>query len=386
MLNDGLPQIQIALIPVFMKEFQLSLLKVGFLISIPLICGTVMLLFAGFIADRMNHINQMVIALSLLALFSVVTGFTRDVALLAVCLTFIQIGNNLFHPAGFSISSKLMKPEHRTTALGFFNAGGTMGFAFGPFSLAILLGLWTWRAVYFFWALLLVANVAYLLALKFARAWSPTTGAVEEQSVRPSVRSVLTLPFITLISIIGVEWLGRHMVLTYLTSFLVFEKSYAVQTASIFLGLVSVAGIVGGPLGGFLADKFGVIRWFMLCITGIAACTYLIVLSPAVPPLIAVALIFGFFAAGEMASGSSLVSRYTSIQRVGLGYAFYFLAINSVSAVAPLIGALIAQDYGFSSILYVAPLFMFFGLSVTWSVLKKRYEHVRRPEDGSTSQ
>lgn len=170
MFNDGLPQIQVALVPVFMKEFKLSLIQVGFLVSIPLICGTIAILFAGLLADRMNHIHQIVIAHSLICASSIMVGLTRDVITLAIFLSLVQVGNNLFHPAGFSLASKVMQTERRTTALGFFNAGGIMGFAFGPLSVGALLGLWEWRSIYFLWAVLLMINIVYMLTLRSINA------------------------------------------------------------------------------------------------------------------------------------------------------------------------------------------------------------------------
>ncbi|MFX0198125.1 MAG: MFS transporter [Candidatus Hodarchaeota archaeon] len=371
MFNDAIPLIQIALIPVFMKEFNLTVFQVGLITSIPLVCGTLSILFAGFLADRIHHINQVVIAFSLMGISSIMVALARDVIFLTVFLSLIVVSNSIFHPAGFSLGSKIMKPERRTTALGFFNAGGIMGFAVGPFSVGVLLGYLEWRAVYLFWTALLSLIIVYMLVLKSKGAWRPKVAQVEESS-KPSIKSVLALPLIILLAVVGIEWMGRHMIITYLTSFLVFERSFTIQTASVFLGLISIAGIIGGPLGGFIADRIGVLKWFMICIGSLMTFTYLILISPNMWSLAMVAIIFGFFAAGEMASGSSLISKYVHINRRGLGYSLYFLSINAVSAVAPLIGALIAEGYSFSHVFYGAILLMVLALAIIWLGLRRR--------------
>jgi MFS family permease len=381
MLNDALPQIQIALLPVFIKEFELTVFQAGLMVSIPFICSTVSLVFAGLLADRIAHINQMVIALSLMGFSSIMIGLTRGLTILVILLSIILVANSLFHPAGFNLSSKVLKSERRSTALGFFNAGGIMGFAIGPFSVGALLGLFEWRMIYFFWTVIIFADVGYLLTFKLnrkqrAEAYTKTLKVeVEEKSVKPSFRSVLTLPFIALLSFIGLEWVGRYMIVTYLTSFLVYDRSYTVQMASIFLGLISVVGLIGAPLSGFIADRYGVLKWFMVCIGSLIACTYLILVSPFILVLAIVALIYGFFAAGEQVSSTSLIPNYVHINRMGLGYSLFFLSINGVSAIAPLIGGLIAEDYGFSAVFYGAILFMLLALVLTWSTLFRKNRH-----------
>jgi FSR family fosmidomycin resistance protein-like MFS transporter len=372
MLNDAVPQIQIALIPVFMKEFNLTIFQAGLMVSIPLLCSTVSIVFAGLLADRVDHVNQIVMALSLMAVSSILLGFTRSVSLLTAILSAILVGNSLFHPAGFTLSSGVMSSDRRTTALGFFNAGGIMGFALGPFSVGALLGRFQWRTIYLVWTVILIFTIAYMLTLKWRKTYKPQLKEAEPQSDRPSVRSILALPFITLIVIVGLEWMGRHMILTYLTSFLVFDRNFTVQLASVFLGLISVVGILGGPLGGYIADRFGVVKWFMICIGGLAACTYLILSLTHLWHLTAVTLMFGFFAAGEMASASSLVSDYVHTSRRGLGYSLYFLAINGVSTIAPLTGALIAEGHGFPAVFYGSMTLMIFALAMVWLTLKKQ--------------
>ncbi len=375
MLNDAVPLIQIALLPVFIKEFELTVFQAGLMVSIPFICSTVSLLFAGLLADKISHINQMAIALTLMGFSSIMIGFTSEITPLVVLLSLILVGNSIFHPAGFSLSSKVLKSKRRTTALGFFNAGGIMGFAVGPFSVGALLGLFEWRIIYFFWTAVIFADVGYLLTLKTTKKLKSEAGAqtliVQEKTHKPRFRAVLTLPFMALLSVIGLDWMGRHIIITYLTSFLVFDKNFTIQMASVFLGLISVVGLIGGPLGGFLADRFGVLKWFMVCIGSLVVCIYMLLVSPHIWYLAAVALIYGFFAAGEMASGSSLVSNYVHVTRRGLGYSLYFLSINGVSAIAPLIGGLIAEGYGFSAVFYGAMLFMFLSLVLIWLTLKR---------------
>ncbi|WP_455364462.1 MFS transporter, partial [[Eubacterium] cellulosolvens] len=242
MLNDLVPQLAPALLPAFIEEFDLSIIQAGQLVSIPFLCGIAALFLGGVLADRINHVSQSIVALSLIGASSFLVVFTRDWVSLVIVFCFILVGNNLFHPAGFSLSSKLFKPERRTTALGFFNAGGILGFAFGPLSVGVFYGLVDWKMIYIFWSLLIVGDVIYLMILKLKKAWNPEIEKPPRNPVKPSLKSVLTLPFIILILIIGIQWLGRHMVLTYFTSFLVFERGFIIQEASIFLSLISIVG------------------------------------------------------------------------------------------------------------------------------------------------
>ncbi|MEM4246055.1 MAG: MFS transporter [Candidatus Bathyarchaeia archaeon] len=373
MLNDLVPQISVALLPALKEEFGLTIFQTGQLISIPFIFGTVALLFGGYLADRVSRLSQSAIALSLIALSSVAVYFTHNWMTLTAILSLILVGNNIFHPAGFSLSSEILETEKKTTALGFFNAGGIMGFALGPLSVGLLLGRISWRAIYLLWAFVIAGDVIYLAALRSRSKEAHVAAEADLRADRPALLSAITYPFTTLMLIIGFEWLGRHMILTFFTSFLVYERSYAIQQASISLSLISLVGVVGGPLGGYIADRFGVLRWFIICIAGLVVCTYLVASSTFSPLLLLATLLFGFFAAGEMATGSSLVSTYMHSGWVGLGYSLYFLAITGMNGLSPMVGAVIAEWRSFSAVMLIAPVFMIAGLILAQGVLNRMH-------------
>ncbi|GAJ17576.1 unnamed protein product, partial [marine sediment metagenome] len=75
-------------------------------------------------------------------------------------------------------------------------------------------------------------------------------------------------------------------------------------------------------------------------------------------------LVNGFFNFLGMAANSSIMAQLTPSRQRGLGYGLFFLPGSIMGAVAPMIAAYIAENFGLINIFYASLAVYFISLSV----------------------
>lgn len=371
-VNHVFLQIHLALIPVFMNEFSISLVAAGLMVSIPMICETVGTIPSGLLADRTKHINQVIASLSITAVAATLTFLAPNFYAIVGTLSLLTIATTLYHPPAYSLTAEIFPRQHRSKALGVHGAGGTLGFSLGPISLGILMATTGWRFVYLLWVAPVIVCIVLLLNLKGRTSRRVEVTAQQEELRRTfgSVGSVLTGAFALLLVAFGINTMGRQVISSLISSYLVMERGISVATASVVLGLISAAGIVAAPLGGFLGDRIGDKRWLTISYLGTFGTLLGIAYASTLPQIIILALIYGAFGYSGMGPSTSLVAAHTPTGRRGLAYALYFLPQYSLSALAPTLGAIVAQNYGIWNIFPLA-LAMILAGTITLVLTKK---------------
>jgi len=127
----------LALLPILISEYGLSVLIVGFIVSIPRAFSLVFSVPSGLLADRLGHTKLIsfslfleVLAASLIMLFPTVEAIVLSFSLTALASTF-------YHPPALSATTNISPIDFRSRGLGFHGASGTLGFALGPITLGI---------------------------------------------------------------------------------------------------------------------------------------------------------------------------------------------------------------------------------------------------------
>lgn len=342
----------VALVPVFMEEFNLSLFQVGLLVSIPLLCQLCTSIPSGLLADRVQHKSQMIASFVLVVLAAFLVSQTSNFLMLIVSVSLVMISSQLYHPPMLSVVSELFPPEYRSRALGLHGTGGTIGIALGPISIGILMKEFSWRYVYLLWVIpVLIAivavsqtNILYeeeensLVERKKIGKYQDTTGY-------SGIFEVLKGGFLILLLVMGVRAVGMQSVSTFFTTYLSSVKGVSVTNASLIFGLGSLVGVVGTLSGGFFGDRLGEKMWITVAFTG----SLLSILSVSLTPpwiLVPSYLLYGYFNNSTMPVTTSLVARFSPKSRRGIAYAIFFLPFNVMGSISPAIAAKIAEIAG----------------------------------------
>jgi DHA2 family multidrug resistance protein len=158
--------------------------------------------------------------------------------------------------------------------------------------------------------------------------------------------------------------MGGSMIGSFLVLYLQDIRGMSIAVASLISSATTLTGLIAAPIGGFLAARYGEMRWFRISLLISLSCLTLSFGFPNNTIFIILYVIYGFFGTLGMAARSAIMARLTPRGQRGLGYALFFLPGSIVGAIAPIIAGYAAELYGFINIFYVGLVVNFIALGV----------------------
>ena len=128
------------LYPEFITEFGLTNQDLGLIASIPSLCSALLSIPIGLLADRIGAKKMILMSIAVAITGAVLAFSATSPFTLILGLSLLIVNTTIYHPASYSFTTFLFKPEDRPKALGVHGAGGTLGMTLGPMSLTLLIG------------------------------------------------------------------------------------------------------------------------------------------------------------------------------------------------------------------------------------------------------
>jgi MFS family permease len=359
------------IMPEIKEDFLLNNFQIGVISAVPPLSQAIFSIPAGWISDRFGAKKVIAGSILMAAIGALIAGFSITPWMYVVSAVLLTLTSTFYHPPAHSYSARSASPDDRSKAMGFLNAGGTFGIAIGPLSVSVLIGVGlAWRQTYQFWVIPIVLGLVLLYLVKTdpraERNAVPDEGA-EIDPDEPT--SLLTQEFLLYIASRGVRMFGSWMVSPFLSIYLTEARGWSVVQVGLMLGVSGVLGLVASPLGGFLASRLGEKRWVILSL-GIATTFFLAAFFvPGVYPFMVMYLFYRLFGIMAMPGQASITARLSPPSQIGMGYALTFMPSSVTGVIAPMVGAWIADYYGYLPIFIVAAGIMYlavilFGLAV----------------------
>ena len=256
-------QILSILLPAIKQEFLVDDWVLGFL------AGSAFALFyatlgvpIAVLADRGNRRNLIAVALAVWSGMTALSGFAANIVQLTLARIGVGIGEAGLSPAAHSMIADYYPPHRRSTAMGVFTLGISLGIM-----IAYLAGGWVadnlgWRE-----AFLIVGVPGLLLAIvvRFSVA-EPVRGQSESRADDGQAVTVVSVArflfarasFVYLALGAGMASFGGYAVASFFASYLQRSHAMSLTDIGLYLGLVlGAAGGLGFAGGGFLADRLG---------------------------------------------------------------------------------------------------------------------------------
>ncbi|HEY8369110.1 MAG TPA: MFS transporter, partial [Thermodesulfobacteriota bacterium] len=297
-LHDGFADLLYVLLPIWTREFSLTLAQAGLLRSVYSGAMSAFQIPAGFLAERIGEARLLAVGTAVVGAGFVVAATTGGYLPLLVLLLLAGLGSGVQHPLSASLTSRAYEGGPLRVALGTYNFSGDLGKVTVPALIGAASAALGWQtAVAAYGAIGLGA--ALLLAAVLARlglgARPPREAADAEAPARPvgwGIRDVWG--FQALSAVHGIDSATRTGFLTLLP-FVLIAKGSGVETVGVALALVFAGGAVGKFVCGAVAERVGIIRTVVLTEAATAALMLGVVLSPlggalALLPVLGVAL------------------------------------------------------------------------------------------------
>jgi MFS family permease len=366
--------IQVALIPVIVREFQLSLLEASLIATVPSIVSLLINIPSGFLADRFSTNHLLFASMIIEGVSAFIISQTNSFWALVIGVTFMRIASPLYHVSGLSQISRFTKPENISRSVGFHNALGSLGSAIGLVSLTLFLSTTGWRWTYLFWSFPIIIWGFILLTSPQLKIKQIKTRTNPSRKRTSRLFSVFSPALVLFLAVIAVRELGATGTSTFMTTYFVDFRNLPETTASLVFAFGPVMGIAGSLGGGFFAERLGArraLKWTILC------CAILLLTLSFVSHLYLLALVYLVYALFNNALWSpmnTIVASITPETERGLSYSFYFFTEALMDSIAPSIAAGVIL---LSSVWHVFPFSVaFFIISLVILQFLPRFERL----------
>ena len=327
-------------IPFIAKDFGLSPLGMGGVLSAFFLGYALMQLPGGILADRFGPRRVMTASIVGWSLFTVLTGAATSLSALLAIRVLFGLSEGSFPPSASKAIALKFPQEKVGRANGFQLSAVQLGAAVAPLCVSWGIAHWGWRVVFYS----LLGPGLIMASLVWISVRDPT-GPIEnlshptERPVVP-VREVLMMPAVTWCAVAVFFWsTAAWGLMNWLPTYLLQARGFSLSQMGLWGSLPYLAGAAGYYLGGYFVDCYFNTRRYVPIVAGLlggGAMTYLAAAASTGGWSI-VALILSFLFV-FISAGGIFTMPLVIVPRHAVGAAFGF--INTAAQVAAFLSPL----------------------------------------------
>jgi FSR family fosmidomycin resistance protein-like MFS transporter len=345
-LLTALPQ---PMLPYMQQEFKLSNSMAGGVTSAFAISGGLSQLPSGWMADRMGPTILVTMGIVGVAIGGLFVGLSTSYLMVILSLVFMGLMSGGYHPASTPLIAMSVPVHQRGRAIGFHLIGGNSSFFLAPIIAGYVAGFWGWRGAYLTLAVptaVLGTLFFFYLNKRYGRTHieEMKRKQTEERPPQPGYKRRLLAFLIMMVLGAG----AGTSIRSFLTLYMVNALGMTNELAAMSMAWIFASGFYGGPVGGYLSDKFGSAR--VLITTDILGGLMLFALV-AVPNyglvFILVLILVGAFQAIRFPVAEVFIMSQSPASHRSKIYGIYYSTMQYTGAIfAPIIGYFI-DIYGY---------------------------------------
>jgi MFS family permease len=346
-LHDGFSETLYVFLPIWAREFNLTLAQVGLIRSAYTGAMSAFQIPAGFLAERWGERGLLAAGTLMTACGFIAAGWAGGFVSLLMLLLLAGLGSGVQHPLSSSIVSKAYEAGRLRTALGTYNFSGDVGKAGVAAGIGLAAGAIGWRAAGATYGVIgVVAALAIvpLLSRLGAGAIEVKSGTTAQAAAGGGWGIRDGRGFSALCAIGMVDNATRTGFLTFMP-FMLMSKELTVGGVGLAFSLVFIGGAAGKFVCGLVADRVGVIRTVVFTEAATAVLILVMVAAP-LSVALAVLLPLGVALNGTSSVLYGTVADLVSSERRSRGYGLYYTTTIGASALAPTIWGVVGDTAG----------------------------------------
>lgn len=355
------PQTIAALLPSMYDEFGLTGVKAGLLETTRSLGGAFASILSGVLADLFARRRGLILAvsISMLGVFYFLVGIAPVYSVALIAILPAGMFNAAWHAPALATLAQTY-PGRRGLALSLHGSTGNVGDFLGPIIVGGLLFSFTWRSV-------MQLSLPVALAVGAALAvvlWSLNSGSAPAESLRAGLRQqvsdlrkVLSNRGILLLMLAtGVRGLGTRGLSIFLALYMSRTLGMSTARVGLYLGLLTFLSIAVGPLLGGLSDRVGRKKVLLVVLVWL---TLFPLTFGYVGSGLALAIVLALYGAAGFAPQpivqAAIVDLSGGLRAQASILGLLWSSNVLFSAMAPIIGGLIADSIGYRAVfLYAA--------------------------------
>lgn len=355
--------------PLIKDEMGLSATGYGYAVSAFFWTYVPMLLFAGWLADRVSVYALMAVGVGIWALATLLTGFTGGLASLVIMRLAMGVGEGVAFPA----ASKLMAraPDARRGVANIAIAGGlAMGPLVGTLAGGAIMESLGWRTMFFIFG---AVTLLWLIPWHRIRHQVDTKLPEEIDTASASYGQLLRTP--SLWAMAAIHFTGTYalyFVIAWLPLFLVKARGYSITDMVLLTSLFYAMQTVGAVAAGWLTDRAiargrsashvrrnAMIALYLIAAGGVVAIGHVTTTPALVFWLLLTSLCYGantgfLFSVAQLLAGPASAGRWTGVQS----------AIGNLAGITgPVITGLIVDNAGYGPTFYLTAAIIVAGVT-----------------------
>jgi MFS transporter, FSR family, fosmidomycin resistance protein len=260
-LNDSYGSFFAPLLPLLLEKLSLSLTAASGLAAIPSITAAVFQPLYGMASDRIHGRMFILLGPFLSIVCMGLIGVVPHVWPMGLLLLLAGLGSAAFHPQAVAAAGAV-SGSRKGLGIAVFTFGGSVGFAVGP--LAIIGAVRYWGLDHSYYVILpgLLCVLGMLVSLRLPTGKTDRARTVSLVEAFRGARCSMALLF----AIAVLREFTRLAVATFLP-IMVAMQGRSLLDGGLTLSLFSLAGAVGGMVGGVLSDTWG--RKSVIAVSGL---------------------------------------------------------------------------------------------------------------------
>jgi len=178
--------------------------------------------------------------------------------MMMISLALMGILGGGYHPAAPVLISASVERKHQGRALGLHIIGGSASFFLAPMIAAVIASYWGWRGSFITLSVFTMAFGILFYAVLQRRG--AEEGARRKPANRPQETPANSSRWRHLAIFIFISCFAGAIifsVMSFLPLYLVDQVGFSKEAAGAFFALLYSGGFWGGPIGGYLSDRFG---------------------------------------------------------------------------------------------------------------------------------
>ena len=264
-IDQGEGQAMSVLFPTLQSMWGLSYTNLGTIATIRNILQSISSPFWGYASDKLSRKKVILFGTGIWGIWTIFCGLTQNFGQLLAIRAISGIGLGCLMPATFSLMSDTFPPNRRGRALGILESIGVLGIVIGTVGLGFLATPTLWR-----WGFFALGGFSVISGFVI---WfmvdEPLRGSAEpelagkltaENTAKYGVKAsdvpkVLRIPTIWVAILQGLAGSMPWIVMgSYFITFLVNERGFAEQKATLAFAGIVVGTAASNIIGGFLGD------------------------------------------------------------------------------------------------------------------------------------
>jgi MFS family permease len=389
-LTHWYPATFFMLLPIIGNEMGLSYSQIGFVMTCQYAAGALSNVPGGMLVDVWGKKGQlMALSLFWVGFPYLMMGFSTEYWMLLLCVVFVGIGNNLWHPTAIPLLGRMF-PQRKGLALSLHGMGGNVGDALAPLAVGALLTTLSWREIV---VLNVVPGAAMAMLILFfmgtltfapkakkapvepstppvqgAAAALPESSSQSMGSYMAGLRTLMQTPGLFLLTMSsGFRSMTQGTLLTFLPLYLANEMHYDVFWVGAGMALLQLTGFIAAPIAGHLSDTMGR-KTILMSSFGMSGIVLLLMTVAGNSPwFVFLIAVLGFFLYAARPIMQAWMLEATPKNMGGTAIGLMFGMQSGAQAIAPILGGMVADRFGLLAAFYLlAFTIVLANLMVVW--------------------